>query len=82
VDIAALYVAPLAAGVLAGYVAGGSLTGLLGTRDTIPVPPLHVIISVGDVLIIMAIITLIATAMRTAPRRLVPHPHPLPEEVR
>jgi Family of unknown function (DUF5317) len=60
---------------------GSHLTAL---GDTIPVPPLHVIISIGDILIIIATIILIATAMRTAPRHFAqhPHPHPHPEEAK
>jgi Family of unknown function (DUF5317) len=53
---------------------------LIALGDTIPVPPLHTIISIGDILIIIATITLIATAMRTAPGHFAQHPHPHPEE--
>jgi hypothetical protein len=53
---------------------------LIALSDTIPVPPLHVIISIGDVLIVLATITLIAAAMRTAPRALRPTPKPTPED--
>jgi Family of unknown function (DUF5317) len=57
-------------------VAAGPGSHLIALGDTIPVPPLHAIISVGDVLIIIAAVVLIATAMRTAPRSLTRHPHP------
>jgi hypothetical protein len=56
---------------------GSHLTAL---GDTIPVPPLHAIVSIGDILIIIATIALISTAMRTAPRYPHPHPHPHPED--
>jgi hypothetical protein len=49
---------------------------LIALGDTIPVPPLHAIISIGDILIIIATIALIASAMRTAPRHFAQHPHP------
>jgi hypothetical protein len=42
--------------------------------DAIPVPLLHKVISVGDVLIILATAGLIAAGMRTAPRRFQPRP--------
>jgi len=56
---------------------GSHLTAL---GDTIPVPPLHAIISIGDVLIIIATIVLIATAMHAAPRHFARHPYPHPED--
>lgn len=59
---------------------GSHLTAALG--DTIPVPPLHAIISIGDVLITIATIALIATAMRAAPGHLARYPHPHPEEAK
>jgi hypothetical protein len=61
-------------------VAAGPGSHLIALGDIIPVPVLHAIISFGDVLIITAAITLIATAMRVAPRHPIPHPQPHLEE--
>jgi len=63
-------------------VAAAAGSHLIALGDTIPVPPLHAIISIGDVLIVIATVTLIAAAMRTAPRHFAPHPHPHPEEAK
>ena len=56
---------------------------LIALGDIIPVPPLHKVISIGDILIIIATIAIIATAMRAAPRFAQhphPHPHPHPKD--
>jgi hypothetical protein len=55
---------------------------LITLGDTIPVPPLHAIISIGDILIIIATIALIAAVMRTTPRRFAQYPHPHPEDAK
>jgi Family of unknown function (DUF5317) len=57
-------------------VAASASSHLIALGDTIPVPPLHAIISIGDVLIVIATVALIAAAMRTVPRNLAHHPHP------
>lgn len=61
-------------------VAAGPGSHLTALGDVIPVPVLHAIISTGGILIIAAAITLIAAAMRAAPRRPVSHPHSHLEE--
>jgi Family of unknown function (DUF5317) len=53
---------------------------LIALGDTIPVPPLHAIISIGDILIIIATIALTAATMCAAPRNFDRHPHPHPED--
>jgi Family of unknown function (DUF5317) len=74
-----------AAGIAPGLVTPKNAAATPGSHlvalgDTIPVPPLHAIISIGDILIIIATITLIATAMHAAPRRFARNPHPHPED--
>ena len=55
---------------------------LIALGDTIPISPLHAIISIGDILIIIATVTLIATAMRSTTRHFAQHPHPHQEEAK
>jgi hypothetical protein len=61
-------------------VAATSASHLIVLGDTIPVSLLHKVVSVGDVLIIVATVGLIATGMRTVPRRFQPQPQPQPED--
>ncbi|MFB8183226.1 DUF5317 family protein [Streptomyces sp. NPDC055966] len=63
-------------------VPAGHGTRLLALGDTIPVPPLHAVISIGDVLLAIAAALLVATAMHhpahTAQERTQPCPTPFP----
>jgi hypothetical protein len=68
------------AGIAAGLatpknVAAAPGSHLTALGDIIPVPPLHTIISIGDILIIMATIAIITFAMRAVPRHVAGHPH-------
>ncbi|MEU8975821.1 DUF5317 family protein [Streptomyces monashensis] len=63
-------------------VPAGHSTRLLALSDTIPLPPLHAVISIGDVLLAIAAALLVATAMHhpahTARERPQPCPTPSP----
>jgi hypothetical protein len=73
---AAARIAQIAPGLVTPKnVAAAPGSHLIALGDTIPVPPLHAIFSIGDVLVILATIALIATAMRTAPGHVARHPH-------
>jgi Family of unknown function (DUF5317) len=50
-------------------VVAGPASHLAALGDIIPVPPLHAVISLGDVLIVAGVIVLIAAAMRQVPSR-------------
>ena len=77
------------AGIPAGLATAKNVAAVPGSNlpalgDIIPVPPLHAILSIGDLLLIVATITLITAAMRQVPRHVVAHPSPLshPEDAR
>jgi len=68
------------AGITPGLATPKNVAAAPGSRltalgDIIPVPPLHTIISIGDILIIIATIAIIAIAMCAVPRHVAPRPH-------
>lgn len=79
---AAALAALRAASQTAKNVPAGRSTRLLALGDTIPLPPLHAVVSIGDVLLAIAAALLVATAMHhpanAAQERNQPCPTPTP----